>query len=85
MSLKEKIGWWIIRRRLMAALKKGLKMKPLPKWIGWVAIICATFGTGGAFAGLIPVKIALMLATAGTLVNGVTHSVNGMGGTEAPK
>ena len=80
MSLKEKIGWWIIRRQLMAALKKGLKMKPLPKWIGWVAILCATFGTGGALAGLIPLKIAMMLATAGTLVNGVTHSLNGTGG-----
>ena len=83
MTIKERILLWLIRRRFLAALKKGLKMKPLPKWIGWIAIICATFGTGGALAGLIPLKIAMMLATAGTLVNGVTHSINGTGG--APK
>jgi hypothetical protein len=85
MTWKERIALWLIRRRLLAALKKGLKMKPLPKWVGWVAILCATFGTGGALAGFIPLKIAIMLSTAGTLVNGVTHSINGTGGDVVPK
>ena len=74
--LKVRIGLWYLARRL----RKEFKMKPLPKWVGWVAILLATFGTGGAMAGLIPIKIAAMLATGSVWLSNLTHSLPGTGG-----
>lgn len=82
LSFKERIALWAVVRRLKKELKK---MKPLPKWVGFITLLLSLVVPGGALAGLISAKIA---AIALVLLNGiqsVSHSLNGSGGsTENP-
>ena len=47
-KFKERLLLWVLKRRIVAAYKKGSKMtlKPLPKWMNWV-------GNFGALAALV--------------------------------
>lgn len=77
MNLKQRFIAWRIAR----LIKKEYGMKPLPKWVGVLSILLAAFGSGGALAGLVPIKIAALLSTGATVLANLTHSLPGTGGT----
>jgi hypothetical protein len=89
MSLKERIVLWFAERALRKRLGvtraqwKELKMKPLPKWMGWIGAIAAVapmlwtaYHTGGATALVMAI---VSLLGGGTVLN--SHSAGGTGGT----
>jgi hypothetical protein len=55
-------------------------MKPLPKIVGWLSLFASVFGVGGAFAGVIPAKYAVILGAVSTLTSNLSHSLPGTGG-----
>ena len=56
-------------------------MKPLPKWVTWLSTISGLFGAGGGLSQMIPPKYAVIITGVATVVNAVSHSVQGTGGT----
>ena len=80
MTLKERIAIWYLSRRIVAAIKKGQTMTPLPKWLAWLGNIGAVGSLLGAIAGVLPPKYAAIVATLAALVNSITHSLPGTGG-----
>ena len=56
-------------------------MKPLPKWVAWLSTLAALFGAGGTLANVLPPKVGVVLGSAAAVVNAVTHSLPGTGGS----
>ena len=57
-------------------------MKPLPKYVGWLALIAGLLAPGGALFDLLPPKYAATVAGVAAVILSITHSLNGTGGTE---
>ena len=83
MTLKERIALWILKRRIIAAIKKGTKMTPLPKWVGWLSLIGGGSALVSSVAGLLPPKYAAIAAALALLMSNISHSLPGTGGTQA--
>ena len=80
MTLKERIALWFIRRKLIAAYKKGLTMNPLPKWVGWLSM-AGTIGSAlSIIGGVLPPKIGAALISLGAILSNLSHSLPGTGG-----
>jgi hypothetical protein len=60
-------------------------MKPLPKWLAWLSNLGALGSLVAMVGGLLPPKYAAIATTLSTLINSVTHSLPGTGGTVVPK
>ena len=80
MSLKSRIGLWVLKRRIVAAYKKGLKMTPLPKWVGWLSMASSIGAACLTFASILPPKYGVALAAFGTFLSNLSHSLPGTGG-----
>ena len=80
MKLKQRIALWYLKRRIVAAYKKGLNMKPLPKWVAWIGNTAALAGVVGALAHVIPGPTGLLLAGVAAWLNSISHSLPGTGG-----
>jgi hypothetical protein len=80
-KLKERFALWILKRRIVAAIKKGTKMTPLPKWVAWLGNIGAVGGVVASIAGMLPPKYAAIAAALAALLNSISHSLPGTGGT----
>ena len=87
MTIKERIAaWYIVGRIAKAAgvtrrqLRKGIDMKPLPKWIAWIGNLTAIGSVLGAVGNALPPKYAAIAAAIAALINSVSHSLPGTGG-----
>lgn len=82
LPIKTRIALWFLERRLAAAIKKGLKMNPLPKWIGWLSML-GTIGTAlSTIGGILPPKIGAAIAAVGVILSNLSHSLPGTGGKQ---
>ena len=72
---------FLLRRAVRHWLKGVVKMKPLPKWVGWLSLLVGLVAPGGAFAGIIPPKWAAIVSGVAALVANLAHSLPGSGGT----
>ena len=80
MTLKERIAIWYLSRRIVAAIKKGQTMTPLPKLFAWLGNLGAVGTLLAAIGGVLPPKYAAIVATLAALINSVAHSLPGTGG-----
>lgn len=56
-------------------------MKPLPKWVAYLSLL-GVIGTGAtSIVGIVPTKWSAIVGAAAALINAVTHSLQGSGGT----
>lgn len=83
MTLNERIALWILKRRIIAAIKKGMKMTPLPKWVGWLGNLGAVGSVVTSILGFLPPQYAAIGAAVAALLNSISHSLPGTGGTQA--
>jgi hypothetical protein len=56
-------------------------MKPLPKWIGVLAMLAALVAPGGALFSLVPLKYAAIVSSVAAVIAALSHSLTGTGGT----
>lgn len=80
MKLWESILLRVLKRRIVAAAKKGAQMAPLPKWVAWLGNLGAVGGVVGAFGGFVPPKYAAIVGAVAAWLNSITHSLPGTGG-----
>ena len=80
MNLKTKLALWYIRRKLVAIIKKGSKMKPLPKWMAWLSNLGAVGSILATLGNMLPPKYGVAIAGAAAIINSVAHSLPGTGG-----
>ena len=85
MSIKSRIAAWYVARRLRKASGLTRKewrhaMKPLPKWMGWLSMLGSVGALCTTLAGLLPPKYAVTIATIGTALASLSHSLPGTGG-----
>jgi len=80
MTLKERITIWYLTRRIVAAVKKGQQMTPLPKWLAWLGNLGAVGTLLAAVGGVLPPKYAAIVSTLAALLNSISHSLPGTGG-----
>ena len=80
MTLKERIGLWYLKRRIIAAIRTAGQMTPLPKWLAWLGNLGAVGSLLAAIGGVLPPKYAAIVATIAALLNSISHSLPGTGG-----
>lgn len=84
MKVYERIALWLIRRKIVAAYKKGLKMSlPFPKLVGWAAIAGSVGAACLTLASIVPGNLGVVVAAIGTFLAALSHSLPGTGGTPA--
>lgn len=80
MSLKKRFLLWVVKRRIIAAIRKAEKMNPLSKKWAWLGNLGALAACVTSLAGLFPPKYAAIGATIAALINSISHSLPGTGG-----
>ena len=76
MTWKERILARLVARRL----RKEFKMKPLPKWMGWLSMLASVFTGIATYAAVLPPKIGGPLVAVAGILGGISHSLPGTGG-----